>query len=197
MNRVFYNTLIFVIALFFAGVIVVFSIRPSDEAKVISKKVDTINWTKIGVTNSPTDTVTLKEELIDITTAKLSQDTPILVDFGRLSSFLYLATAGVQSNVLEKTTATGITLGAISGIVSLYDLFLSYTIFDAADQFRLEQITNGSFYIGKEKDGKIAIYAIDGVARLTFIDDEKDMTNMVLFPGSYIRFDPSRNKSLK
>lgn len=197
MNRVFYNTLIFVIALFFAGVIVVFSIRPSDEAKVISKKVDTINWTKIGVTNSTNDTVTLKEELIDITTAKLSQDTPILVDFGRLSSFLYLATAGIQSWVLEKTTATGITLGEVSGIISLYDLFLSYTIFDSANQFRLEQITNGSFYIGKEKDGKIAIYAIDGVARLTFLDDEKDMTNMVLFPGSYIRFDPSRNKSLK
>ena len=66
--------------------------------------------------------------------------------------------------------------------MSLYDLFLSYTIYDEKKQFKLEQITNGSFYIGKEADGKIALYAIDGVVRLTFISDGEDMTNMILFP---------------
>ena len=58
----------------------------------------------------------------------------------------------------------------MEGIVSLYDLFSTYTITSAGREFRLEQITNGSFYIGKEADGKIAIYAIDGVTRLVFLD---------------------------
>jgi hypothetical protein len=98
--------------------------------------------------------------------------------------------------VLTSSGATGVVIGDVSGIVSLYDLFLSYTVYDKDDMFRLEQITNGSFYIGKEKDGKIAIYAIDGVVRLTFISQGQDMTNLILFPGSYIRFDPTRNRSL-
>jgi hypothetical protein len=122
----------------------------------------------------------------------------MIVDFGRLSSFLYLAPGGErQESVFSQSGETSITLGKVSGIISLYDLFRSYTIYDEAKQFRLEQITNGSFYIGKEKDGKISLYAIDGVVRLTLIHEGEDMTNLILFPGSYIRFDPSRNRSLK
>jgi hypothetical protein len=97
---------------------------------------------------------------------------------------------------LTQSGANSIVIGKASGIVSLYDLFLSYTVYDTENNFRLEQITNGSFYIGKEKDGKVAIYAIDGVIRLTLLSQGQDMTNLMLFPGSYIRFDPTRNRSL-
>lgn len=120
----------------------------------------------------------------------------MLVDFGRLSSFLYLAPIGSHEAVLTQSGTMGISIGDAPGIVSLYDLFLTYTVYDRNENFRIEQITNGSFYIGKESDGKVAIYAIDGVIRLTLISQWKDMTNLILFPGSYIRFDPSRNRSL-
>lgn len=103
---------------------------------------------------------------------------------------------GSQEGVLTQSGTTGVIIGDVSGIISLYDLFLSYTIYEKNNTFRLEQITNGSFYLGKEKDGKVAIYAIDGVVRLTLINEGKDMTNLILFPGSYIRFDPKRNRSL-
>lgn len=103
---------------------------------------------------------------------------------------------GSQEGVLTQSGTTGVIIGDVSGIMSLYDLFLSYTIYEKNNTFRLEQITNGSFYLGKEKDGKVAIYAIDGVVRLTLINEGKDMTNLILFPGSYIRFDPKRNRSL-
>ncbi len=120
----------------------------------------------------------------------------MLVDFGRLSSFLYLAPLGSHESVLTQSGTTGIIIGDAPGIISLYDLFLSYTIYDRKNNFRIEQITNWSFYLGKEDDGRVAIYAIDGVIRLTLINQDKDMTNLILFPGSYIRFDPSRNRSL-
>ena len=85
----------------------------------------------------------------------------------------------------------------MQGIISFYDLFSKYTIASQENDFRLEQITNGSFYIGRSENGKLVIYSIDGVARLVFLDKGVEMTNMILFPGSYIRFDPSKNASLK
>ena len=123
----------------------------------------------------------------------------MLVDFGRLSSFLYLSPGWSQSGVLSATGSshTGIVIGNVSGIVSLYDLFSLYTVYDITNAFRIEQITNGSFYVGKENDGKVAIYAIDWVVRLTLMSEWVDMTNLILFPWSYIRFDASRNRSLK
>ncbi len=90
-----------------------------------------------------------------------------------------------------------IIIADVPGIISLYDLFLSYRVHDKGWAFRLDQITNGSFYIGKEPDGKVAIYAIDGVMRLVFLHQKEEMTSMILFPGSYIRFDPAKNRSLK
>jgi hypothetical protein len=63
----------------------------------------------------------------------ISQGTPILVDFGRLSSFLYLSQTGsLTKNTLSYTgsAGTGIVLSKVSGILSLYDLFESYAVFD-------------------------------------------------------------------
>jgi hypothetical protein len=168
MNRIFFNTLIFVCSLFVGGVIVVFSLRPEAEAVKVATYENERVWSKISLSSPQSNVYKVKSEIIDVDT-KVSQDTPILVDFGRLSSFLYLAGTGSQSSVLTQSGSTGVVLGDASGIMSLYDLFLSYTIFDDNNTFRLEQITNGSFYIRKEDDGKIALYAIDGVIRLTFI----------------------------
>lgn len=63
--------------------------------------------------------------------------------------------------------------------------------------FGITQVTNGSFYLGTEKDGTISIYSVDAVVRLDFLSDGKIMTDMVLFPGMYIRFNPKMNSSLE
>lgn len=196
MNHIFYNTLIFICALFVGGVVVVFSIRPNSwETKVQVWSNEKV-WSEITLSSPQPNIYKITEEVVDINTVKVSQNTPMLIDFGRLSSFLYLAPIGSHESVLTQSGTTGIILWDAPGIVSLYDLFLSYTVYNGKNDFRIEQITNGSFYIGKEPDGKVAIYAIDGVIRLTLLNQEKDMTNLILFPGSYIRFDPSRNRSL-
>ena len=83
MNRIFYNTLIFILALFFGGVIVVFSIRPSTTGTVTIQNGETINWSKVSLTTEKDASVKVKEEKIDILSTKVSQDTPILIDFGR------------------------------------------------------------------------------------------------------------------
>jgi hypothetical protein len=196
MNRIFYNTLLFVSSLFIGGAIIILSIRAENvDTKTMIQKSEKV-WSKISLTSPSANTYKVEEEIVDVKTTKVSQNTPMLVDFWRLSSFLYLAPVGSQEGVLTQSGTTGVIIGDVSGIISLYDLFLSYTIYEKNNTFRLEQITNGSFYLGKEKDGKVAIYAIDGVVRLTLINEGKDMTNLILFPGSYIRFDPKRNRSL-
>lgn len=197
MNRIFYNTLIFICALFIGWVTVVFSIRPTQEVVDPVQSQKDIVWSKISLKSQWDNTYKVDSEIIDIEVVKVSQNTPMLIDFWRLSSFLYLAPTWSQNDVLTKSGSTGIVIGKVSGIVSLYDLFLSYSVYDKDNTFRLEQLTNGSFYVGKEKDEKIALYAIDGVVRLTFIHAGEDMTSLILFPGSYIRFDPTRNRSLK
>lgn len=56
--------------------------------------------------------------------------------------------------------------------------------------YQITQITNGSFYISDEVDKTVSIYSIDAVIELTFFDKGEKMTDMILFPGMYIRFDP-------
>lgn len=77
----------------------------------------------------------------------------------------------------------------------MYDPFDRYTIRHA--QYEIEPITNGSFFLNTEPDGTIVIYSTDIVARLHFLADKEKMTDIVLFPGNYIRFDPVNNKGLK
>lgn len=203
MNRIFYNILVVSFSIAVSAAFIVSSIRIGAREEVSVKQVsDEITWSKVTpIQVSAWVYDTRIEKVENIGTQKFSQNTPILVDFWRLSSFLYNSTPGTQSGVIKKVNGTGILLWDVSWIISLYDLFLMYTIFDGKDRFRLDQITNGSFYIGKEKDEggveKVSVYAIDGVVRLTFLSDKEDMTSLLLFPGSYIRFDPTRNRSLK
>ena len=85
----------------------------------------------------------------------------------------------------------------LQGIVSLYDPFVSYTLHPSDASYSVSQITNGSYYLSSEPDGTVSIYSIDVVAELAFYDSGEKMTNMILFPGMYIRFDPRANKDLK
>ena len=204
MNRTFYTIILIFLAIAVSAAFVVSSIRIGASEETTTKKVsNAISWSKVTlvpVSGGQYDTRT--EGIENIETQKFSQNTPILIDFWRLSNFLYNSVPGTQSWIIQKmSNGTGIVLWNVSGIISLYDLFMMYSVYDSKDRFRLDEVTNGSFYIGKEKDEwwveKISVYAIDGVARLTFLSDKEDMTSLLLFPGSYIRFDPSRNRSLK
>lgn len=203
MNKAFYNILIFCFAIAVSVAFSVSTITIWSNQKIVTKKAtEEIVWSKITPKTPSSGVYDIDTEKIEnISSQTFSQNTPILVDFWRLSSFLYNSTQWSQSWVLQKISGSGILIGDVSGIVSLYDLFMMYTIYDNKDRFRIDQITNGSFYIGKEKEEngvqKISVYAIDWVARLTFLSDKEEMTSLVLFPWSYIRFDPSRNRSLK
>lgn len=84
-----------------------------------------------------------------------------------------------------------------AGIFSWYDPFLLYELHDGENSFQLEQITNGSVYVSYENDGAIMIYSIDLVANLGFLANGEKMTEMIIFPGMSVRFDPSKNAELK
>ena len=116
------------------------------------------------------------------------------LDLGRLS------TAFVMANPALNITFSGtqdLIFQGLQGIVSLYDPFVSYTLHPSDASYSVSQITNGSYYLSSEPDGTVSIYSIDVVAELAFYDSGERMTNMILFPGMYIRFDPRANKDLK
>lgn len=118
----------------------------------------------------------------------------LLLDFGRLS------TAFVMENlspVLSFSWWNDIKFANIQGIVSLYDPFSLYTLSPENHSYQISQITNGSFYISDEPDGTVSIYSIDAVVELSFFYENQKMTDMILFPGMYIRFDPKANLALK
>ena len=106
------------------------------------------------------------------------------VEFGRLASaFLLPNKENVIDFSLLSVSGSVITFPKeAQGIVSLYDPFSSYRIISKDNDFAIDQMTNGSFYIGREVDGTVSLYSIDAVGRLEFLDAGKSMTNMVLFP---------------
>lgn len=82
-------------------------------------------------------------------------------------------------------------------ILSLYDPFSTYTIHSPKGDFSIEQVTNGSFYIGNESNNTISLYSIDAVIKLNFLSQGEHMADIVLFPGMYVRFNPSFNHIFK
>lgn len=115
-------------------------------------------------------------------------------DIARLD-FSFFQTAKTESPD-ESLTFSGASIFVGSGayILGFYDPFQYHHIIHSG--FRLEEVTNGSFYVDTEDDGTISIYSLDGVGRIFFVSGGKDMTSMFLFPGNYIRFDPQRNAEL-
>lgn len=120
------------------------------------------------------------------------------IEFWKLSTAFFLWDSS-WSLSFENMRLSGATLtidSQYTSIVSLYDPFTIYTIESAYGDFSITQVTNGSFYVWREKDGTYSLYSIDSVVRLDFLDKGVKMTDMVLFPGMYIRFDPKMNASL-
>ncbi len=123
----------------------------------------------------------------------------INLDFWRLS------TAFIISNTSSNFAFSGITSSwtkvftfeKIQGILSLYDPFSIYSLSSKDHTYQIDQITNGSFYISDEPDGTVSIYSIDAVVGLSFFYNHVIMTDMILFPGMYIRFDPQATNLLK
>ncbi len=82
-------------------------------------------------------------------------------------------------------------------ILSLYDPFSTYTVHSPKGDFSINQITNGSLYIGAESNGTISLYSIDSVVKLDFLSKGEYMADIVLFPGMYVRFNPAFNYIFK
>lgn len=116
------------------------------------------------------------------------------LEFGRLATAFVMTT---PSPILTFSDNHSIEFQGLQGIVSLYDPFTSYSLRPKDMTYGITQITNGSFYLSTEPDGTISIYSIDIVMDLSFFDQGKKMTSMILFPGMYIRFDPLSNRELK
>lgn len=200
MNRAFYFFIITCASFIVAGVLVVFSMKNDPQTSDNQKQEKIIQWSKVLTKwmEKEDGEQSIQFEPFD-DTREASLNTPMYVEFWRLSSFLYLSATQKQPDVLSLTGAglTGVVLGNAPGIISLYDLFNKYTVHDKDGDFRIDQITNGSIYIGREADKRISIYSIDGIVRLTFLSNGQEMTSLLLFPSTYIRFDPSRNRSLQ
>ena len=116
------------------------------------------------------------------------------LDLGRLSTAFVMAN---PAPIISFSGAQEIHFQNLQGIISLYDPFVTYTLYPVDMNYGISQITSGSFYIADESDGTVSIYSIDAVVQLSFFDQKNLMTDMILFPGMYIRFDPKSNQDLR
>ncbi len=142
-------------------------------------------------------TSTLEKTRITGNKVSLTSTDTLYVEFWRLASAMFISeTKNLETNVLTLSGNTIIPLKEYPAIISLYDPFMLYNVSSVNKDYMIRQITNGSFYIGKESDGTVSVYSIDAVIRLDFLDNGDYMTDMVLFPGMYVRFDPRLNRTL-
>lgn len=118
-------------------------------------------------------------------------------EFGQLSSgFFVVRTDG--EDVTTKITRDNkkIISEGIRGIFSWYNPFDVYEFIDKNQNFSLKQITSGSMYLSYEDDGTIVLYSVDMAAELGFLWQGSERTKMIIFPGMYVRFDPSLNEKI-
>lgn len=157
------------------------------------KKVDTEHDIKFSVPNL-TET---KIDYTDYSDGKKSETGIFSANFGRLSSAFFRSSDDKKPSEILSREGKLITTEKMSGIFSWYDPFTLYELQDTAKTFKISQITSGSAYISFENDGSISIYSIDLVANLAFLSNDQQMTEMIIFPGMKVRFDPRLNPSLK
>jgi hypothetical protein len=125
-------------------------------------------------------------------------DQSVFVEFWRLATaFIWMSSWMITQDSLILSGNILNFSGEYPTLVSLYDPFKSYSITTKDRLFSIEEITNWSVYFWKEQDGTISVYSVDMVARLNFLYQWEKMTDMVIFPGMYIRFDPKENAKLK
>ncbi len=159
--------------------------------RILFYKSTLLLWT--GASSSSLKYVSRRED-----PSELKKNETFYIDFGRLSSIFFLPDSASGSKKLrafqlEKNILT--IPSSWSMIASLYDPFVSYSLYSPSGEFTLDQVTNGSFYVWNESDGTISLYSIDAVGTLTFLSKWQKMTTMTLFPWMYFRFDPSENKN--
>lgn len=143
------------------------------------------------------DSNILEKEKIIANSITLGQNDTLYVEFGRLASAMFTdESKTLDTNIVTLSGRTIIALKEYPGIISFYDPFEVYTYQSFVGDYSIQQITNGSFYIGREKDGTISLYSIDAVIRLEFLHEKNHMTDMLLFPWMYVRFDPKLNRNL-
>ncbi len=118
----------------------------------------------------------------------------LFLEIGRLATAFVM---GIPAPMITLSGSQDMVFDGVQGIISLYDPFSLYTLVPKTKTYQLKQITNGSFYISDETDGTVSIYSIDAVIELAFFDQGERMTDMILFPGMYIRFNPQSNRDLK
>lgn len=116
------------------------------------------------------------------------------LEFGRLATAFVMPKPNMKVDFLNSNT---IIFENFTGIFSFYDSFTKYTVSPKNVSYQIKQITDGSVYVSDEADGTISLYSIDIVAELSFYDGSQKMSDMILFPGMYVRFDPSQNRILK
>ncbi len=146
----------------------------------------------------------LEKEKIIANSLTLGPADTLYVEFWRLASAMFTSESKtLETNILSVSEESPVSiyrtvtaLKEYPGIISFYDPFITYTYQSVAGDYSIQQMTNGSFYIGREKDGTISLYSIDAVIRLAFLHEKNRMSDMILFPGMYVRFDPSLNRNL-
>ncbi len=195
MNRILSLALLIILSGLFCFFMFLASFSFANRESIVLKVTEENKW-YLATPAGSGDTSIVSYVPIDDPKKSIVKNSIVFGELGRLSSFMYLSQSGSFSPPITLSGTTDLEVSNVQGILSLYDLFSTYSLHSQSGSFRLDQITNGSFYIGNESDGKVVIYAIDGVGRLVFLSGWKEMTNMMLFPGSYIRFDPKRNSAL-
>ncbi len=139
----------------------------------------------------------LEKEKVTAGSLPLASNDTLYVEFGRLASAMFISESKtIEPNILYLSGNTLIPKKDYPSIISLYDPFTLYNLRSAAGDYVIREVTNGSFYLGREADGTVSVYSIDAVVRLEFLHEGNFMTDMVLFPGMYIRFDPKLNRTL-
>jgi hypothetical protein len=121
------------------------------------------------------------------------------IEFGKLASAFILSNMSGSLDFQNFSfSGTALTFDPqYPTVFSLYDPFMVYSVSSKHQDFLITQVTNGSFYVGQDANGTYSLYSVDAVIRLDFLDAGVSMSDMVLFPGMYIRFDPKMNKTLK
>jgi hypothetical protein len=161
--------------------------QQSIQTYVIQEQLNSENKKTLQYTNISTKT----PDIID-------KNSALYVEFWRLASAFLLPSSIESSLNMLSVSGSKVKIEQSSPmIIALYDPFSTYSIHSASGDYSIDQITNGSFYIGNEANNTVSIYSIDSVIKLNFLHGGEHMADLVLFPGMYVRFNPSFNRIFK
>lgn len=202
--KIFKNILTFLLVLAIPALfaIISFSFSQSDTSVAVEEEIDSIDLYTATIDTLESWAQTIKKVWIDNTNKNqdilLDKNQVWYIEFWKLATAFFLwGQSGALSYSQLSLSWRVLTIDPkYSSIISLYDPFATYTINSVYNDFSIAQITNGSFFIWLESDWTYSMYSIDSVVRLDLLSNWKKMTDMVFFPGMYMRFNPKMNSSL-